>query len=82
MGTGSTPQPEEKKEELSIPEIHARYKGKWVAIVVTKRDDNLQPTHGTIAAEDLDRYRLRGHVAKYADICIFYEGVSGAPRRW
>jgi hypothetical protein len=64
MGTGSTPQPEEKKEELSIPEIHARYKGKWV---------------GTIAAEDLDRYRLRGHVAKYADICIFYAGESPYP---
>ncbi len=43
MSAGSNPQPEEQKEELTIPEIHARYKGRWVAIVVTKRDGNLQP---------------------------------------
>jgi hypothetical protein len=79
MSTGSNSQPEEKAEELSIPEISKRYKGRWVAIVVTKRDGNLQPTHGTVVAEDADRYRLRGHVARYADICIFYAGESPYP---
>jgi len=79
MSTGGNTQPGEDKEELSIPEIHARHKGRWVAIVVTERDGNLQPTKGRVVSEDLDRYRLRGHVAKYADICIFYAGESPYP---
>ena len=79
MSTGSNPPPEGEIDELSIPEIKARHKGRWVAIVVTKRDDNLQPTGGRVVAEDLDRYRLRGHVAKYADVCIFYAGESPYP---
>lgn len=79
MSTAGSPQSEEKKEELSIPEIHARYKGRWVAIVVTKRDGNLQPTRGRVVADDLDRYRLREHLSGYADVCIFYGGVSPYP---
>jgi hypothetical protein len=79
MSTAGTPMPEETIEELSIPEIHAKYKGKWVAIIVTKRDGNLQPTGGRVVAEDVDRYRLRGHVVKYADVCILYGGGSLYP---
>jgi len=78
MSTGGNPQPEEK-EELSIPEISTKHKGRWVAILVTKRDGNLQPIKGRVVAEDLDRYRLRGHVARYADVCIFYAGESPYP---
>jgi len=79
MSTGSGSQPAEGKEELSIAEIFSKHKDRWVAIVVTERDRNLQPTRGRVVAEDLDRYRLRGHVARYADVCIFYAGVSPYP---
>jgi hypothetical protein len=79
MSTASKPPAEEVKEELSIPEIFAKHKDKWVAMVVTKRDDNLQPVGGKVVAEDVDRYRLREHLSGYADICIFYAGVSLYP---
>jgi len=79
MSNGGNAPTEVAKEELSIPEIHVKHKGRWVAIVVTKRDENLQPTGGRVVAEDVDRYRLRGHVARYADICIFYAGESPYP---
>ena len=79
MSTGSNPSSEEKIEELSIREIFERYKDRWVAIVVTKRDGNLQPIGGRVVAEDVDRYRLRGHVIKYTDVCIFYAGESPYP---
>ena len=61
-------------EELSIPEIIKSYNGKWVAIQVTARDKNLQPTKGKVVAESQDRYMLRQQLIKYKDICIFYAG--------
>jgi hypothetical protein len=79
MSAASSPKPEEKKEELTIAEIHTRYKGRWVAIVVTKRDGNLQPVGGKVVAEDVDRYRLREHLSNHPDVCIFYAGGSQYP---
>jgi hypothetical protein len=60
--------------ELSLQEIRKRHKDKWVAVVVTKRDRNLQPAKGKVVAEDIDRYLLRQKLGAYPDICIFFAG--------
>lgn len=60
--------------DLSLEEISVKYSGRWVAITVTERDKNLQPTRGIVVAEDVDRYRLRGLITKYSDICILLAG--------
>ncbi|MDG6999998.1 MAG: hypothetical protein JRN15_12885 [Nitrososphaerota archaeon] len=64
----------EKTKDLSLEEIAAGYSGRWVAMTVTKRDDNLQPTRGIVVAHDVDRYKLRTNITKYTDICILYAG--------
>ncbi|MDG6914279.1 MAG: hypothetical protein JRN14_03370 [Nitrososphaerota archaeon] len=68
-----------EQEELTIPEISAKYKDRWVAIVVTARDSNSQPTKGKIVAQDVDRYRLRSGLVKYEEVCIFYTGETPYP---
>jgi hypothetical protein len=64
-------------DELSFSDIFSKYKGKWVAVLVTKRDDNMQPVAGRVVAADNDRYRLRQKVAQHDDICIT---LAGEPR--
>jgi len=66
-------------EDLALPEIFKRYKGRWVAITVTVRDKNLQPTKGKVVADDMDRYLLRMKLKKYKDICIFFAGEPPYP---
>jgi hypothetical protein len=74
MSTGSSVPPGEEGEELSLQEIRGRYKDRWVAITVTKRDRSLQPVGGVVVADDPDRYRLRDMIAKYREVCIVYAG--------
>lgn len=69
----------ETAEELTLEEVHEKHKTRWVAMVVTKRDENGQPTAGKVVAEDADRYRLRDTIAPYNDICIFYAGEALFP---
>jgi len=71
-------QPEEPPE-LTLPQIFEMYKDRWVAILVTKRDENQQPTAGKVVADDVDRYRLRTNITKYNDVCIFFAGESPYP---
>ena len=73
--SGSTPE----AEELSFAQIFEKYKGKWVAITVTKRDRNSQPTSGKVVASHVDRYRLRQLVAQMNEVCIFFAGESQYP---
>jgi hypothetical protein len=61
-------------DDLALPDIRERYKDRWVAILVTRRDRNLLPTRGKVVAEDADRYMLRQKLGKYPDICIFFAG--------
>ena len=61
-------------EDLALSEIWKRYKDRWVAVVVTSRDRNLQPTKGKVVADDLDRYFLRQKLGDYTDIYIFFAG--------
>ncbi len=77
----SAPPPGEQAElqELALPEIVKQYKGKWVAIAVTGRDKNLQPTKGKVVADDQDRYMLRMKLKKFQEICIFYAGEPPYP---
>lgn len=65
-----------KLEDLTLEEISERYKERWVAIEVTKRDKNFQPLKGRVLENDVDRYRLREKITKYKDVCIFYAGES------
>ncbi len=64
---------------LTMKEIREKYKERWVAMTVMQRDENLQPTAGTIVADDLDRYRLRSKLTSYTDICIFHTGECVYP---
>lgn len=66
-------------EELTLEEIRTRHQNLWVAITVTKRDENGQPTAGLVVAEDADRYRLRDLIVRYDDVCIFFAGDSPFP---
>jgi hypothetical protein len=66
-------------EDLALSEIFKRYKDSWVAIIVTSRDKNFQPTKGKVVANDIDRYRLRQKLLKYPDICILYAGEPAYP---
>jgi hypothetical protein len=65
-----------KQQDLTLAEISEKYKDRWVAIEVTKRDKNFQPLKGRVLESDVDRYRLREKTAKYEDLCIFYGGES------
>lgn len=78
-GSASTGGDQPPAEELDIPEIFKKYKDKWVAIKVTKRDKNLQPTRGAVLADDMDRYRLRMKVIREREVCIFYAGEPQYP---
>jgi hypothetical protein len=65
-----------EQEDLTYSEISEKYKDRWVAIEVTKRDRNFQPLKGRVLVNDVDRYRLREKITKYEDVCIFYAGES------
>jgi hypothetical protein len=67
------------KDELSIKEIYRKYRGMWVAVIVTKRDANGQPLYGNVVASDVDRYRLRQQTISYREICIFFAGEPDYP---
>ncbi|HVP22438.1 MAG TPA: hypothetical protein VMS77_00845 [Conexivisphaerales archaeon] len=64
------------EEELTLEAIRSKYLNRWVAIEVTKRDSSQQPAAGVVVADDVDRYRLRQKLTRYADICILYAGDS------
>ncbi len=66
-------------EDLALSEIFERHKNTWVAMTVTGRDRNFQPTRGRVLATDLDQYKLRQKILKYADICILYAGEPQFP---
>jgi hypothetical protein len=68
-----------QSEELTIPEIYQKYPKRWVAIIVTQRDRNMQPLKGRVVADDVDRYRLRRNVVKLNEVCFFYAGESDFP---
>ena len=70
---------QDEPEDLALPEIIKRYKGRWVGIAVTGRDKNLQPIKGRVVAEDIDRYMLRPKLRAYKDICIYYAGEPPYP---
>jgi hypothetical protein len=70
---------ETEPPELSMEEILEQHKDRWVAMIVTKRDKNGQPSAGKIIEEDVDRYRLRQNTVKYNDLCIFYAGETQFP---
>ncbi len=66
----------EESETPSYPieDLKEKYKGRWIAIIVTERDENGQPLKGQILSFSSDRYLLRDKVASEGDVCIFYTG--------
>ncbi len=77
--SATSPQGQAAPDELTLAEISAKYKNRWVAIEVTARDGNSQPTKGKVVAQDVDRYRLRSSLAKLGEVCIFYTGETPYP---
>ena len=75
----TTAPPRADAEELTLEEIKKKHPNLWVAMVVTKRDENGQPTAGRVVAEDMDRYRLRDLIVALNDVCIFFAGDSQFP---
>lgn len=75
----TTPAARAGADELSLEEIRKKHQKLWVAMVVTKRDENGQPTAGRVVAEDADRYRLRDLIVAQDDVCIFFAGDSPFP---
>ena len=69
----------DRKGEVSFDQIREDHPRMWVAVLVTKRDENGQPIAGKFVAEDPDRYRLRDQVVQYNDICIFFAGDPPYP---
>ena len=67
------------QEDLSISEIRQKYSNRWVAVIVTQRDRNMQPIRGQVVADDVDRYRLRQKITEFNDICLFYAGETEFP---
>ena len=65
--------------DIELAEIFKRYKDRWVAITVTKRDKNMQPVRGTVIADDFDRYRLREKLMRTMEACIFFAGEPQYP---
>ena len=65
--------------ELTVAQVYEQYKNRWVAMLVTKRDESQQPAAGKVVADDVDRYRLRMSIVKYNDICIFFAGEAPYP---
>ena len=63
-----------KRAELTLSQISELHHDRWVAIEVTKRDRNGQPTKGRVVAEDVDRFNIREKTMKLSDVCIFYAG--------
>lgn len=78
-GTDSTAAEKEEPPEEEFSEIFKTRKNKWVAVVVTRRDKNLQPVAGRVVADDIDRYRLRQKIIGQKVICIFYAGEPQYP---
>ena len=65
---------EAKPEVLTLPEILQKYKDRWVAIEVTERDRNSQPTKGRVVGNEVDRYTLGEKTTEYGEVCIFFTG--------
>ena len=76
MSTSEVAQQPAKTKDLSLEEISIKYAGRWVALTVTSRDKNLQPLRGIVVADEVDRYRLRGRITNYQEICIIFAGGS------
>jgi hypothetical protein len=78
---GSAPAGGEENQavDIELAEIRSRFKDRWVAIAVTKRDKNLQPIRGTVIADDSDRYRLRQKLMSTKEACIFFAGEPQYP---
>jgi hypothetical protein len=66
-------------ETLTLQEVFEKYKGRWVAMLVTERDRNFQPVRGKVVADDVDRYRLREKIMGLKEVCIFYAGEPDYP---
>lgn len=78
-GGAPAPATSPDQKELTLPDIRSSYKARWVAMVVTARDKNLQPIKGKVVADDVDRYMLRQKLKGYTDICIFFTGEPPYP---
>ncbi|MDG6901421.1 MAG: hypothetical protein JRM80_05610 [Nitrososphaerota archaeon] len=66
-----TVESEPQVEELAIEEIKQKFRGDWVGIRVTQRDEAGQPVRGVVLAHDVNRTQLRNMLNDVLDCCIF-----------
>ena len=64
---------------LSMEEVLKKFAGNYVAMQVTSRDSNGQPTSGRVLHVHFNKYRLRDEMADRGEICIFYAGPAPKP---
>jgi hypothetical protein len=66
---------EERGEaEMALEEMARRYALLWLAVKVTARDENGQPTRGVLLSQHLTRVMLSHELnsIREKDICIFH----------
>ena len=65
-----------EEDVLTLAEAMQEYPEEWLAMRVTGRDSNGQPTEGVVVGHDRDKRLLRTNTNKERDLCIFYAGQS------
>lgn len=65
-----------RAEVMTIDDARRKYEGLWVAGIVVRRDESLQPQAVRVVASHPDRYRLRDSIDKGLDYCIFFGGCA------
>lgn len=59
---------------LSLAQMIRRYRGQWLAVKVTKRDDAGQPTAGIVLAHKPTQFEADDAVREEAEVCLMYAG--------
>ena len=59
---------------LSLAQMIRKYRGQWLAVRVTKRDDAGQPTAGIVLAHKPTQCEADDAVGEEAEVCLVYAG--------
>jgi len=65
-----------EEDILTIAEAIQEYPEQWLAVRVTGRDSNGQPTEGVVVGHERDKRSLRTNTIREKDLCIFFAGQS------
>jgi len=65
-----------EEDVLTIAEAIQEYPEEWLAMRVTRRDSNGQPTEVVVVGHDRDKRLLRTNTLRERELCIFFAGQS------